>query len=345
MFWDHFQFWGEHLLLVGIWVSLALSLNLINGSTGLFSLGHQGFFGVGAYTAAMLVAVLPEKMGWGAPGIGLFLLSFPLAMLTAALFGLLVGVPCLRMRGDYLAIATLGFGEIFRIFAINSETMGQSRGLSVPNVVRAFFLDTLKMERDDARHLELIFYIALSWGLSLLIFVCMRNLMRSAHGRAIMAIREDETAAELLGVNLTRYKVLVFVLGAGMAGLSGAVYAHYLRYVVPEQFALMQGVIFVVIVVMGGMGSFSGTVIATIIIYFIPVLLSFSPDSVRVPVFFEPGRGLVYRSPKELWQVIFSLLLIGMILLRPQGIMGSREVTFGWMRKRAESAPGKGGVT
>lgn len=341
-------FWGHHAVLIGIWVSLALSLNLINGFTGLFSLGHQGFWGVGAYMAAVLLNTLPQQMGWGEPGLLLYLLSFPAGMLAAALFGLVVGVPCLRLRGDYLAIATLGFGEIFRNLANNSDWLGKAQGLPVANVVRNLLTDTLELERDAARRWEMVFYIALAWGVALFTLLVLRNLMRSAHGRAITAIREDETAAELLGVNLTRYKVLVFVLGAALAGLAGAVYANYQRYVSPNQFSFMQGVIFLVIVVLGGMGSFTGTIFACVLIYAAPVVLSFAPDAWKMPLFYDPTQGgVVYRSPKDLWQVIFSILLILMVIVRPQGIMGSREFSLArllqWFKRGFKETPAGGG--
>ncbi len=323
-------FWGHHAVLIGVWISLALSLNLINGFTGLFSLGHQGFWGVGAYAAAYLVTVLPQSINAGDAGLFLFLLSFPAGMVAAALFGLAVGVPCLRMKGDYLAIATLGFGEIFRNVMINTPWLGQAQGLPLPNIIRSLAMEMLG-ERQAARRAEMIFYIILAWGCALLTLLILRNLMRSAHGRAITAIRDDETAAELLGVNLTRYKVLVFVLGAALAGLAGVVYAHYQRYVSPNQFGFMQGVVFLVIVVMGGMGSFTGTVIAGILIYAIPVLLSFAPDDWMIPIFYDPtqgGDGVVRKSLKELWQVFFAIMLIVVVLIRPQGIMGNREFSF-----------------
>ncbi|GMV82981.1 MAG: branched-chain amino acid ABC transporter permease [Planctomycetota bacterium] len=333
-------FWGHHFVLLGVTVSLALSLNLINGFCGLFSLGHQGFWGVGAYMTAVLLTVLPS----GEAGLFLFALSFPLSMFSAALCGLFVGVPCLRLRGDYLAIATLGFGEILRNVAINSSFLGTSQGLSVPNVIRTTLEQTFGLNRMDARRGEMIFYMLLSAGVAAFTLLILRNLMRSAHGRAITAIRDDETAAELLGVNLTRYKVLVFVLGAALAGLAGAVYANYQRYVSPNQFGFMQGVTILVIVVMGGMGSFTGTIVAGVVIYALPVFLSFAPDSWQVPVFFDPtqgGDGWVHRSPKDLWQVFFSILLIVVVLLRPQGIMGTREFSLAALFRRKPPAPPK----
>ena len=337
------QFWTEHLVLIGIWVTLALSLNLINGYAGLFSLGHQGFWGVGAYTAAVLLKVLPtqypqlETNGWMPY---LFLLSFPAAMLMAAIFGLAVGIPCLRLRGDYLAIATLGFGEIFRNLCTNSTTLGTAQGLNIPDVLREM-LGSFISDRTTLRWTERLLFLALSWGFALFTLILLRNLIRSAHGRAIEAIREDETAAELLGVNLARHKVLVFVLGAALAGLAGALYANYQLYVSPGQFNLMRGIDFLAIVVLGGMGSMTGTILATFLVYLIPVGLAYLPSEWKIPIFYDPStpQGWVYHSPKELWQVVFSFMLVAIILIRPQGLMGRKEWSLvKWWKNRALKA-------
>lgn len=340
-------FWCDHAVVLGIWVSLALSLNLINGCAGLFSLGHQAFGAVGAYTVALLVPLAAQDPNGTplSPGFIPFILSFPLAMVAAALFGLLVGLPCLRMRGDYLAIATLGFAEILRNTLINSERLGQSRGLPVHNVVRETLLgwqgwasvksasdlppeqyEALRSAERWADGGSMLIFLLLSWGVVLLTLLVVRNLMVSGHGRAIQAIRDDETAAELLGVNLTRYKVMVFLVGAALAGLAGAVYAHYMRYVSPSRFEFMQGVTLVAMVVLGGLGSATGTVLAASAIYLCPVLLSFAPSKWQIPVFYDLEMGrVVWQSPQELWQVFFALALILVVLLRPQGLMGRRE--------------------
>lgn len=361
MDWGHqFSFWCDILVLMGVWVSLALSLNLINGCAGLFSLGHQGFLAVGAYATALMVPYVSPGMGEVAPGFVPFLLSFPAAMIAAALFGLLVGLPCLRMRGDYLAIATLGFAEIFRNVANNSERLGKAQGLQVHNVVRDTLLhwrgwgavksvtglspaeyEALREAERWADRGSMLFFLALSWGVVILTLAVLRNLMKSGHGRAIQAIRDDETAAELLGVNLTRYKVLVFVLGAALAGLAGAVQANYQRYVSPDAANFMQGVTLIAIIVLGGLGSATGTVLAACAVYLCPVLLSFAPDEWRIPVFYDPTRPAdpelghwIYQSPKNLWQVFFALALILVVLLRPQGLMGRREwPVVEWLRR------------
>lgn len=308
-------FWGHHLIMLGIWLTLTLSLNLINGFCGLFSLGHQGFWAVGAYAAAITVVYLPGAEG---PTWMAFCLSFPVAMAAAALFGFLVGLPCLRLRGDYLAIATLGFSEILRNVIQNSEKLGQSLGMSFPNLVR---------KSVEARRSFYFIYLLLAWLMVAATLAVLRNLVHSSHGRAIQAVRDDERAAELLGVNLTRYKVLVFVIGAAFAGLAGAMFANYNAQVTPEDFNFNAGVLMVVMVVLGGMGSFTGTIVATVLLYFAPVLLALWLPRTQIPVFYDPTQGgVVYRGLKELWQVFFSLLLIVLVLVRPQGIMGGHEL-------------------
>jgi branched-chain amino acid transport system permease protein len=312
-------FWGHHFIMAAIWLTLGLSLNLINGFCGLFSLGHQGFWAVGAYAAAVTVVHLAPISPWLA-----FLLSFPVAMLCAALFGLVVGLPCLRLRGDYLAIATLGFSEILRNLIQNSETLGMSLGLSLPNILR---------QSVNSRVAYYFIVLALAWTVVLLTYIVLRNLIHSSHGRAIMAIRDDDRAAELLGVNLTRYKVTVFVVGAAFAGLAGALFANYNALVTPEDFNFNQGVLIVVIVVLGGMGSFSGTMVATLVLYFAPVILALTLPSTRLPVFYDPSQGgVVYRELRELWQVLFSMLLIVIVLVRPQGIMGQGAWRWPWSK-------------
>jgi branched-chain amino acid transport system permease protein len=326
------SFWGHHLVMMGIWLTLTLSLNLINGYCGLFSLGHQGFWAVGAYAAAVtmqvtsVVSVSASGVEQLAPTWLGFVLSFPIAMTVAGIFGLLVGLPCLRLKGDYLAIATLAFAEILRNVLQNSEYLGRSVGMPLQRIVRMSV-----EERTTAMYL----FIALSWAVAIVTLVVLRNMTQSSYGRAIQSIRDDERAAELLGVNLTRYKVLVFVTGAAFAGLAGAVFAHYTGHISPDHFSFNEGVLMVVMVVLGGMGSFAGTIIATIVLRMIPELLALWLPDVKVPVFYDPTQAnpVVYRNIRELWQVMFSILLIAVVLIRPQGIMGGRKLRWPWHKK------------
>jgi branched-chain amino acid transport system permease protein len=287
---------------LSILIILALSLNLINGFTGMFSLGHHGFFAVGAYAAAAFVAfTLPAAAGAGL-GVVWFALSVLVGVSAAALFGFVVGVPCLRLKGDYLAIATLGFGEIVRIVVQNTEAVGGARGMEIDYLLVTRSVDTQ------------LLYVGLYLGLAVagvaLTALVIRNLLRSTHGRALIAIREDEIAAELLGVNLTRYKVLAFVLGAGLAGLGGALYANYMTQIEPREFNLLKGIYILLYVVLGGMGSMSGTVLATALLYVLDkVVLNLMPPAIQ-----------------DWREVMFALMLVVLMIGRPQGLLGSREI-------------------
>jgi len=320
---------ANHLTLIGIYVILALSLNLINGSLGAFSLGHNAFWGMGAYVAGMLIWTTgsPEGSFFGFVG------SLAAAMLAAAFFGLLVGIPCLRLRGDYLAIATLGFAEIFVICARNSEgwtVFNQERGLGG---AAGFSLgDGFQGGNDFALSMtgslngRYLFYFAFTWTMVALTFITIRNVLRSAHGRAIESIREDETAAELLGVNLTHYKVLAFVIGAAFAGLAGALFANYRATVSPSQFLLMEGIKILLMAVLGGLGSMSGCVVAVFVLYVSEQALTTLAMHVPFLSFSTQGFELVDKPLKDLWQVIFSIILVLLMLLKPQGLMGRREL-------------------
>lgn len=292
----------DHMVHMGVMVILALSLNLINGFTGMFSLGHHGFFAVGAYAAgALLLYTMPAGGGVGI-GITWFLASLVVGMLAAALFGLVVGVPCLRLKGDYLAIATLGFGEIVRIIMQNTAAVGGARGLEVEY--------TLITRSADTQMAYVVLYGVLVALGAVLVYLVIHNLLRSTHGRALIAIREDEIAAELLGVNLSRYKVLAFVLGAGMAGLAGALYLNYMTQIEPREFNLIKGIYILLYVVLGGMGSLSGTVLATVLLYVLDkIVLNLMPPSIQ--------------SWRE---VMFAMLLILLMIGRPQGLLGNREI-------------------
>lgn len=291
-----------------ILMTLAVSLNLINGCAGMFSLGHQGFVGVGAYAAALAVNALSPHLGNGALGGGATLLLSVLAGgVAATAFGLLVGVPCLRLKGDYLAIATLGFAEIFRIIILNVDAVGGPAGYRLP-----YALFNRSPSQKVAYYVCYIVLAAALLGIALLVF---RNIMRSSHGRAIYAIREDEIAAEILGVDLTHYKVVVFAIGAGFAGLAGGLLANVTVYVTPNQFSMLYGVKLLLYVVLGGLGSMGGAILAAFALF----LLERALDQLQTVVVFGSAVGT--------WtQVIFAVLLVVIVLVRPQGILGKRSV-------------------
>lgn len=288
-----------HIADLCILIMLALGLNLINGFTGMFSLGHHGFFAVGAYaSAAFALFVVPDggAIAWfGSLVVGVF---------AAGVSGLALGIPCLRLKGDYLAIATLGFAEIIRQIATNTEALGAARGLQdLPELLVA--------RSGDTRTTFFVLYTVLIVVATVGTWWLCRNLIRSAQGRALVAIREDEVAAELVGVNLTRSKVMVFVVGAAMAGLAGALYAHLKLGVEPKEFNLDKGIYIMLFVVLGGSGSLSGTIAAGIVLYILDkIVLNLMPTAIQ-----------------EWRQVLFALLLIVLMIFRPSGMLGNRELS------------------
>lgn len=289
----------DHIFHLSILLVLALGLNLINGFTGMFSLGHHGFFAVGAYAAgAFVLFTLPD------PSLGplWFALSLIVGTLAAAAFGVVVGVPCLRLKGDYLAIATLGAGEIVRIVAQNTDAVGGPRGLEIPYLLIKRGVDTQLQ--------YVILYVILAILMVVGVAVVIRNILSSTHGRALIAIREDEIAAELIGINLTKYKVTSFVIGAASAGLAGALYVNYMTQIEPKEFNLLKGIYILLFVVLGGMGSLSGTILAGVLLYVIDkIALNLMPPQIQA------------------WrEVMFALLLIVLMIQRPQGILGHREL-------------------
>lgn len=310
------------VMLSGIAIIMAVSLNLINGFTGQFSIGHAGFQAVGAYGAAALTVYghraffsylpangeLPEGMAgfWrGAPAMILALLA---GGLLAALVGWVVGLPSLRLRGDYLAIVTLGFGEIIRVIVENTDALGGPRGFQGANSV-------------DIPALTSFFWI---YGMALLVIVVARNLRFSVQGLQFLSVREDEVAAQSMGVDTTRVKVRAFVLGAFFAGVAGALYAHYDRSLSPTSFDFIRSFDIVTMVVLGGLGSITGAVVSA-------VLLTALPEVLRSSL----GSGLEqYRL------VFYALLLIILMIVRPQGIFGRGELrrdTF--FRRRPPATP------
>lgn len=260
----------------GINIILAVSLNLINGITGQFSLGHAGFMAVGAYVSALISIYLKWPL----------ILALILGAVVAALLGIIIGLPTLRLKGDYLAIATLGMGEIIRVVLLNLDITKGARGLTgIPRTTSIYLV-------------ELVAFITIVFTV---------NLMRSTHGRALLSIREDEIAAEAMGINTTFYKVFAFATGAFFAGLAGGLFAHLMGYIAPKNFEFMRSIEILVMVVLGGLGSITGSIVATIILTILPEAL---------------------RSFSQYRMVLYSGLLIIMMLFRPQGLMGTKELQF-----------------
>ena len=279
-----------------IGVIFAISLNLINGITGQFSLGHMGFAAVGAYVSGTLTTLVlqlsPNTMGNGL----LFAVAILLGGLGAAVVGFLIGFPSLRLKGDYLAIVTLGFGEVIRTILNNISYVGGPRGL----------LGIPKFSNFTTIFLFTFFTVVL-----------LRNLVVSSHGRAMLSIRENELASELIGVDTTRYKVLGFVIGAFFAGIGGGLLAHLLQIAHPTQYGFYASALILIMVYAGGMGSLTGSVLAAFCLTFLTEGLRVGIDWLRDTVGVPIGT--------EWTMVIYAVLLILIMLFRTEGLMGMRE--------------------
>jgi branched-chain amino acid transport system permease protein len=287
------------ITLAGINIILAVSLNLINGFTGQFSIGHAGFMAIGAYTSAFLSVTfgvglekafgfLPEGPRHGA----VLLLVLAAGAVAAAIAGFLVGVPSLRLRGDYLAIVTLGFGEIIRVFILNIDAVGGARGFGgIPKY----------------SNFGWVYFFAIAS------IVVVSRIVDSSFGRTLLAVREDEIAAEAMGVHTTRSKVISFVISSAMAGVAGGLFAHYLMYIHTNSFTFLKSIEIIIMIVLGGMGSITGSVVGAVLY----IVLT---------------EGL--RTFEQYRMVTFSLLLVLIMIFRPQGLMGHREL-FGRRRREA----------
>ena len=279
-----------------IYVILAVSLNLINGITGQFSLGHMGFAGVGAYVSGA-ISTLVFKINPSSPnGMAIFILAIVAGGLAAAVVGFLIGFPSLRLKGDYLAIVTLGFGEIIRTVFNNIDYVGGPRGLlGIPKF-------------SNFTTIIIAAFVTL---------VVIRNLVESSHGRAMLAVRENELAAELVGVNTTRYKVMAFVIGAFFAGIAGGLFAHLLQMAHPTQFGFIKSVEVLIMIYAGGVGSITGSTIAAF-------ALTFLSEGLRIGIrAIADATGLPIGG--EWRMVVYSLLLIFIMLFKTEGLMGTKE--------------------
>lgn len=268
-------FWLLNVILICINVILASSLNLINGFTGQFSIGHAGFMAVGAYLSAVMTVKLQMP----------FIVAIAAGGLAAGFLGFVIGLPTLRLRGDYLAIATLGLGEIIRITILNIPYVGGASGfMGIPrhtNFTWAFFV-----------MLFTLFFI--------------KNFINSSHGRACISVRENEIAAEAMGVDTTKYKVLAFTIGAAFAGVAGSLFSHYFYIAHPASFTFMRSFDILTMVVLGGLGSMTGSITGAILLTFISAALASYPE----------------------WRmVIYSIMLIILMLYRPQGLFGNKELS------------------
>ena len=345
-----YAYFYDVLIGIGIAIVLAVSLNLVNGHTGQFSLGHAGFMGLGAYFSSMVSLGLQfplvaypgfegaawyvgalKALGWivalalnallgflntlvsaahALPPPAQFVAALIVGGIAAAVAGFLVGVPSLRLKGDYLAIVTLGFNEIIRVVVQNADEVGGPRGLGgMPQQTNFFW----------------------TFGVAAVTIYVIGNLVNSTYGRGFLAVRDDEVAAEAMGINTTKYKVLAFVTGALFAGVAGALYAHFKQYIVPQGFDFMVSVNIVVMVILGGMGNTVGVIFAAVLLTILPELLRFLGQSdvvIRTTNWFTSNlppeqQSTILGRVQEFFSnrmIFFSLILIIVMLLRPQGL-------------------------
>lgn len=309
-----FAFFSYLACLVGVNVILAVSLNIVNGMTGQFSIGHAGFMAVGAYLGGLISLRTSSLSIHGLPEVVSEQLFLLLALAgggaAAAVFGFVVGLPSLRLKGDYLAIVTLGFGEIIRVVVQNTETLGKSLGLSGIPQTASF---------------------GAVWFFVFITILVAKRLAASSHGRSLWAIREDEVAAEAMGVDTTGYKVRAFVVSSFFAGVAGALFAHFVPVINPGSFTFVKSMEVVVMVVAGGLGSTTGSVVAA-------VGLTLLPEALRT-LFLQIGGGdqTVAQRVDQVRMPIYGLLLVVIMLTRPQGIFGTHEAWALFKRKRASS--------
>ncbi len=281
----------SQLHFIGIYSIVGLGMMLLVGFTGQISLGHAAFLAVGAYTEALLGAA-----GWP------FWLTLPAAALLSAAVGIIVGLPALRLKGIYLAIATLAFGVIVEEIAARWESLtGGNSGLHVKSIV----LFGRKFDGDAD-----FYYLVL--GLTVLAVIALANLLRSPTGRAFVAIRDSEISASCMGVNLAKYKTMAFALSAALTGVGGALYAHKVTFISPEQFTLLVSIELVTIVILGGVGSLHGAVFGAAFIIVLPQLISIGKDYLPSGVAAAAG----------LQSTVFGLVLIGFIIFEPMGLYG-----------------------
>jgi branched-chain amino acid transport system permease protein len=320
------------LLFVCINIIFALGLNLVNGFTGQFSIGHAGFMAIGAYTSAFL-STRPEiasvHLSFFPPALD-FLNYMIFAICggsLAALAGYFVGLPSLRLRGDYLAIVTLGFGEIIRVMLLNTQTLGGARGMYGIPTMMGTTIAGFKITKFYEGFLFSSFWVVIS-------FVVLWRMVHSIHGRTFLSIREDEIAAEAMGVDTTSVKVRAFVISSFFAGIAGALFAQATQYLNPSTFSFTKSVDAIIMIVLGGMGSLTGSVFAAVIITVVPEFMLRPIKELSLDLWehgmaehWNSGLLTVIRffADTDLRLVIYALALILFMIVRPQGIFGTRE--------------------
>jgi len=360
------------VVLAGLYVTLAVSLNLINGITGQFSIGHAAFYQVGAYVTGFITVRFFASQPLTEP---IWLIAMIMVgAIAAAVAGLIVGLPSLRLKGDYLAIVTLGFGEIIRIITINLNAVGGSSGLNIAPEIGS---------------------LPLVWLLAILCIAVCRNLLKTAHGLPFLAVREDEVASSAMGVNVTRVKVTAFLVGSAFAGAAGALLAHYEGFINPDMFKMEISFLILTMVVLGGTGSITGSTIAAMLLFAIPeaprLLIDGNGQPIKITgamllaavicliaavytikrlidhyhgtrkqrslrivgtvlasivltVILSKILGSVPVLANKEWEasnlrmVLLAVSLIVLMLLRPQGIFGHHEFSWSWVKGKKKVA-------
>lgn len=278
------------LVKVGITLIGALGLNMILGISGQFSLGHAGFMAIGAYSVAIVTLAYPSLLGWV---VGLLI-----GIVITTIVGLFIAIPTLRLRGDYLAIATLGTGEIIRIVLLNLKITNGAAGLSsIPKFT-------------DWTLLYVFIVIALLF---------MAHIKYSRFGRAALSVKDDEIAAEAMGIQVTKIKVMIFIFGAIFASIAGALYASFFYVIKPEAFGISKSIEFLMVVVLGGMGSISGTIAAAVVMELLTTLL---------------------QTLAQVRMIVYALVLIVLMIYRPQGLLGTKEISINKLFRRKVKADG-----
>ena len=269
------------LMLAGINLMAVLGLSLLTGFTGLFSFGHAGFMAIGGYTSAMMTV----NYGWP------FIPALLMGALTAALMSALIGKLTLNLKGDYFCIATLGFGEAIRLVLDNVQYFGGARGWpGIPNYTN--FTNVLII--------------------NIIAIIILANLIRSRHGRNMIAVREEELASQIVGINVFKYKLISLMISAAYAGIAGGLMAHYMTFLQPKMFSLVKSTELTIIVIFGGLGSISGSVLGALVLTSLPEIL---------------------RSFSNWRLVIYGLSVIIIMISRPEGLMGGYEFTPTSMKK------------
>lgn len=323
--------WIRIMAFAMLYVMLALGLNIVVGYAGLLDLGYIAFYAVGAYMYALLASPhLFEQFEWIRQTFpdGLhnsIWLVIPLSAILAAMFGVLLGMPTLRLRGDYLAIVTLGFGEIIRIFLNNlNAPVNLTNGPQGISNIDPIQIGQLNLARSadlfgiTIPSVQLYYYLFLV--LTVIVIVITVRLQDSRVGRAWIAIREDEVAAKAMGINTRNVKLLAFAMGASFGGVSGAMFAAFQGFVSPESFVLMESIVIVAMVVLGGMGYVPGVVLGAILLYAIPESLRYIAKPLQEAIF-----GTEYLAPEALRMLLFGLAMVTIMLYRPRGLLAARR--------------------